>query len=62
MTGRRAALDGSTVCSIERALLDTYFVYLFILIEGNVVSVINLNYNTCMKSFTSKIVENGCQV
>ena len=42
MTGRRATLDDSTVCSIERALLDKSFVYLLIFIEGNAVSVINL--------------------
>ena len=29
------------MCSIERALLDTSFVYLFIFIEGNAVSVMN---------------------
>ena len=50
MTGRRATLDDSTVCSIERALLDTSFVYIFIFIEGNAVSVINLNYSTCLKN------------
>ena len=44
MTGHRATLDNSTVCSIERAILDTSLVYLFIFIEGNAVSVINLNY------------------
>ena len=29
MTGRRAILDDSTVCSIERALLDMSFISLF---------------------------------
>ena len=52
MTGLRAPVDDSTVCSIKRALLDTSFVYLFIFIEGNAVSVMNLNYSTCVKSFT----------
>ena len=52
MTGCRVNLDNSKVCSIERALLDTSFVYLFIFIEGNEVSMINLYYSTCMKSFT----------
>ena len=53
MTGRRATLDDSTVCSIDRALLDTFLsTYLFIFIAGNAVSVIDLDYNTCMKSFT----------
>ena len=33
------------------------FVYPFIFIEGNAVSVINLNYSTCIKSFTQKIVK-----
>ena len=56
MTVRRAAFNDSTVCSIERALLDTSFAYLFICIEGNAVSVINLNNSTFMKSFTRKIV------
>ena len=57
MTGQRATLDDSTVCSVERALLDTSFIYLFIFIEGNAVSVINLNYSSCMQSFTWKIVK-----
>ena len=57
MTGQRATLDNSTVCSIERALLDMSFFYLFIFIERNAVSSMNLNYSTCMKSFTQKIVK-----
>ena len=44
MTGRRATLDDSTVRSIERPLLKMSFVYLFIFIEANAVSVKNLNY------------------
>ena len=52
MTGRRATLNDSTVCSFNRALLDTSLNYLFIFIERNAVSVINLNYSTCMKSLT----------
>ena len=57
MTGWRATLEDSTVCSIERALLDTSIVYLFNFIEGKAVSVINLNYSSCIKSFTCKIVK-----
>ena len=56
MTGRRATFYASTVFSFERAL-DACFVYLFIIIEGNAVSVINLNNCTCMKSFTWKLVK-----
>ena len=33
MTGQRATFDDSTVCSIERTLLDTSFVYIFTFIE-----------------------------
>ena len=43
MTGRRATLDDGTECGIKKAL-NKLFVYLFIFIEGNAVSVINLNY------------------
>ena len=43
MSGRRATLDDNTVGSIERIILDKSFVYIFIFIEGNAVSVINLN-------------------
>ena len=57
MTGRTSTLNDSTVCSIERALFDTPLIYLFIFIEGNAVSVMNLNYSTCMISFTLKIVK-----
>ena len=57
MTGRRAILNSSTVCSIERALLDPCFVHLFIFIEGNAVGKINLNYSTYMKSLHIKIVK-----
>ena len=57
MTGQRATLDNSTVCSIERALLDMRFVYVFILIEGNSVSMTSLNYSTSTKHFTQKIVK-----
>ena len=57
MTGRRATLNDSTVFSIEWALLITSFVYLFMFIKGNAVSVINLNYSTCIKRFTWKIVK-----
>ena len=57
MTRQRANLDDSTVCNIERAVIDISFIYLFIVIEGNAVSVINLNYSTCMKRFTKKIVK-----
>ena len=32
MTGRMAVLDNSTVCSMERARLDTSFGYRFIFI------------------------------
>ena len=55
MTGLRATVDDSTMCSIERALLDTSFIYHFIFIEGNAVSVMNLNYSTCIKIFTKKL-------
>ena len=57
MTGRMSTLNDSTVCSIERALFDTPFIYLFIFIEGNAVSVMNLNYSTSMITFTLKIVK-----
>ena len=45
-----------SVCSIERALLDTSFIYLFFFffVEENAVSTINLNYSICMKIFTWK--------
>ena len=58
MTGRRATLDDSTVCGIEKVFLIVriYFVYLFIFIEGNAVSVINLNHSICMKNFMGKIL------
>ena len=52
MTGRRATVNDSSVCSIERARIDTSFDYLFIFIEGNAVSMINLNYVALVKSFT----------
>ena len=52
MTGQRATLDDYTMCNIEKALLDTSFVYAFISIKGNALSMINLSYSTCMKSFT----------
>ena len=46
MTGWKATSTTAlcTLCSIERALLDTSFVYPFILVEGKAVSVIQLNY------------------
>ena len=50
MIGRRATLDEGIVGGFERALLDMSCV--FILIEGNAVSMINLNYSTYLKSFT----------
>ena len=58
MTGRRATRDDSTVCGIEKAFLIVriYFVYLFIFIEGNAVSVINLNHSICMKNCMGKIL------
>ena len=55
MTGRRATRYDSTVCSIEKALLDTSFIYIFIFIEGNAVSVINLNYGIFRKNFHEKL-------
>ena len=55
MIGRRAALDDSTVCSNERTLFSTYFVYIFSFIEGNAVSVMNLNYSICMKNLNEKL-------
>ena len=58
MTSRMATLHDTTVCGVERALLDTSFISLFISIERNAVSVINLNYSTCIKSFAWKIVKN----
>ena len=44
MTGQRATLDDSTIFGIERALLNISFIYLFISIEENAVSFMNLNY------------------
>ena len=44
MTGQRATLDDSTILGIERALLNISFIYLFIFIEENAVSFMNLNY------------------
>ena len=63
MTGWRATLDSSTVlCKIEKAPLDMSFIYPFVFVEWNAVSVMNLNYSTGLKHLTLKIVKNGCQV
>ena len=57
MTGQKVTLDDSTVFSIKKALLNLSFEgiviedFSFIFIEGNTVSVINLNYITSMKNF-----------
>ena len=39
----------AALCAVLREL---FLIRLFIFIEGNAVSVMNLNYSTCMNSFT----------
>ena len=53
MAGRRATLNDTTLRSIEGALY-TSFVYLFIFIAGNAVSVMNLNYKLLYDKFCMK--------
>ena len=53
--GRRNTLDDSIICSSERVLLDMSYVYIFI--DGNAGSMINLNYSTYMSSLQRLLIQ-----